>query len=223
VPLPAGSSMVVSENGRLEFSKDGAHLYFGTAPAPRVESVDAPEPVKVDIWNYKDAELQPMQKVPPTRRRNGTTARCSTWPTSASCSWPTPILPDVRIGDSAERAVGVSNVPYRQLVSWDGNYDDYYMVKLADGARQKILSKEKFGATLSPGGSYVLFFDDDDDNWYTVARERRREVEPHEESRREVPERDARFALASQSLWAGRLDRRRQVGAVCTTATTSGK
>ena len=59
-------------------------------------------------------------------------------------------------------------MPYRQLVSWDGNYDDYYLVKLADGSRQKILEKEHFGATVSPGGNYILYFDEDDDNWYTV-------------------------------------------------------
>ena len=26
-------------------------------------------------------------------------------------------------------------------MSWDGNYDDYYLVKLADGSRKKILEK----------------------------------------------------------------------------------
>ena len=77
-------------------------------------------------------------------------------------------MPDVRTSESSTFALGVSNVPYRQLVSWDGNYDDYYLVKLADGSRQKILEKEHFGATVSPGGNYILYFDEDDDNWYTV-------------------------------------------------------
>ena len=77
-------------------------------------------------------------------------------------------MPDVRTSESSTFALGVSNVPYRQLVSWDGNYDDYYLVKLADGSRQRILEKEHFGATVSPGGNYTLYFDEDDDNWYTV-------------------------------------------------------
>src|SRR4029077_1971153 len=55
--------IAVSENGRLEFSKDGARLFFGTAAPPHADPDDAPEPVKVDIWNYKDFEIQPMQKV----------------------------------------------------------------------------------------------------------------------------------------------------------------
>ncbi|MCJ7486879.1 MAG: hypothetical protein MUQ25_12045, partial [Candidatus Aminicenantes bacterium] len=58
--FPAGMS--VSENGRLQFSKDGARLFFGIAETPKAEPEDAPEPVKVDIWNWKDPYLQPMQK-----------------------------------------------------------------------------------------------------------------------------------------------------------------
>ena len=53
-------------------------------------------------------------------------------------------------------------------MSWDGNYDDYFLVKLADGSRTKILDKEHFGATVSPGGQFILYFGEDDDNWYTV-------------------------------------------------------
>ena len=59
--MPPG--MAVSENGRLNFSKDAGRLFFGYAPAPKAEPEDAPEPLKVDIWHWKDPELQPMQKV----------------------------------------------------------------------------------------------------------------------------------------------------------------
>ena len=59
--MPKASS--VSENGRPEFSKDGTRLFFGTAPAPKAEPEDAPDAVKVDLWHWKDPELQPMQKV----------------------------------------------------------------------------------------------------------------------------------------------------------------
>src|SRR5262249_13584949 len=61
--LPASAPMPVSENGRLEFSTDGARLYFGTAPPHAPEPEESADLIKVDIWNYKDPELQPMQKV----------------------------------------------------------------------------------------------------------------------------------------------------------------
>ena len=166
--VPASSPMIVSDNGRVEFSKDGGRLFFGTAPPPRADADDGPEPVKVDIWNYKDAELQPMQKVRAQDEKKRTYRAEFNLSDKRFVQLATPDMPDLRTGDSDARAIGVSNVAYRQLVSWDGNYDDYFIVNLADGSRQKILTKEKFGATMSPGASYVLFFDDDDDNWYTI-------------------------------------------------------
>jgi hypothetical protein len=32
-------------------------------PAPPIEPDDAPEPIKVDLWHYKDPVLQTVQKV----------------------------------------------------------------------------------------------------------------------------------------------------------------
>jgi dipeptidyl aminopeptidase/acylaminoacyl peptidase len=168
LPLPPNMPMTVSENGRLEFSKNGGRLFFGIAPPSRAEPEDGPEPVKVDIWNYKDAELQPMQKVRAEDEKKRTYRAEFVLSDRRFVQLASPDVPDLRTGDSEARAIGVSNVPYRQLVSWDGNYDDYYIVNLADGSRRKILTKEKFGATMSPGANYVLYFDDDDDNWYTI-------------------------------------------------------
>ena len=169
LPIPSSASMIASENGRLEFSKDGERLFFGTAPPPAPEPADeAAETIKVDIWNYKDSEIQPMQKVRADQEKKRTYRAVFHLADKRFVQLATRDLPDVRTVENSALALGVSNVPYRQLVSWDGNYDDYYLVKLADGSRQKILDKEHFGATVSPGGSYLLYFDEDDDNWYTV-------------------------------------------------------
>jgi len=168
LPLPANAEMPVSDNGRLEFSKSGEYLFFGTAP-PRAPEPDEPaDLIKVDIWNYKDAELQPMQKVRAEQELKRTYRAAFHLADKRFAQLATKDMPDVRISDGASQALGVSNVPYRQLVSWDGNYDDYYLVNLADGSRKKILDKEHFGATVSPGGRYILYFDEDDDCWYTV-------------------------------------------------------
>jgi dipeptidyl aminopeptidase/acylaminoacyl peptidase len=168
LPLPANAAMPVSDNGRLEFSKDGTHLFFGTAP-PRAAAPDEnADLIKVDIWNYKDAELQPMQKVRAEQELKRTYRAMFDLADKRFVQLATSDMPDVRVNDNATQALGVSNVRYRQLVSWDGNYDDYFLVKLADGSRTKILDKEHFGATVSPGGQFILYFDEDDDNWYTV-------------------------------------------------------
>jgi dipeptidyl aminopeptidase/acylaminoacyl peptidase len=160
--------VAVSENGRLEFSKDGARLFFGTAAPPRAEPDDAPEPVKVDIWNYKDPELQPMQKVRAEEEKKRNYRAVINLADKRFTQLASPDMPDVRTNDSDTRALGISDAPYRQLVSWDGSYDDVYLVKLADGSRQQIIGKGRFQASMSPGSRYVLYFDQHDDNWYVV-------------------------------------------------------
>ena len=166
LPLPAGAEMPVSDNGRLEFKGD--YLFFGTAPPRAAEADENADLIKVDIWNYKDPELQPMQKVRADQELKRTYRAAFHLPDKRFVQLATREMPDVRLNDRASQALGVSNVPYRQLVSWDGNYDDYYLVNLADGSRKKILEKEHFGATVSPGGQYILYFDEDADSWYTV-------------------------------------------------------
>ena len=66
------------------------------------------------------------------------------------------------------RYIGSSDVAYRQLVSWDTGHNDYYAVNLQDGARRKLIEKARFGASLSPGGTYLLSFNADDSQWYSV-------------------------------------------------------
>jgi dipeptidyl aminopeptidase/acylaminoacyl peptidase len=160
--------IAVSENGRLEFSKDGARLFFGTAAPPHADPDDAPDPVKVDIWNYKDPEIQPMQKVRADDERKRSFRAMITLADGKFTQLASPDMPDVLTNDIGSVALGVSNVPYRQLISWDSSYDDDYLVSLTDGSRKQILKKANFPATMSPGGNYVLFFDEHDDNWHVV-------------------------------------------------------
>jgi len=160
--------IAVSENGRLEFSKDGARLFFGTAAPPHADPDDAPEPVKVDIWNYKDPEIQPMQKVRADEERKRNFRAMITLADGRFTQLASPDMPDLLTNDSGSVALGISNVRYRQLISWDGSYDDDYLVSLTDGSRRQILKKANFQATMSPGANYVLFFDEQDDNWHVI-------------------------------------------------------
>lgn len=170
---PAGfknfpTGMAVSENGKLSFSKDGGRLFFGIAPAPKQEPKDAPEPVKVDIWSWKDAFLQPMQKAQADEdKKRSLMCVVHFGPKEKKfVQLASDDLPEITLSDDAKLAVGSSDIPYRQLVSWDQGYDDFYLVSLADGSRKKVLEKSPRGVAISPGGKYLLYFQDGDRNYY---------------------------------------------------------
>ena len=167
--FPAGQA--VSENGRLSFSKDGGRLFLGIASAPKPETKDAPEPIKVDIWNWKDGILQPMQKVQAEEeKKRSYMCVVHLGPKEKDRKFvplATPDIPDITLSEEAKVAIGTTSLPYRQLMSWDRGYNDIYLVSLADGSRQKLLEKTPYGASLSPGGNYLYYFKDEDNNWYT--------------------------------------------------------
>jgi dienelactone hydrolase len=166
--FPAG--MAVSENGKLQFSKDGGRLFFGIAAAPKPEPKDAAEPVKVDIWNWKDPYLQPMQKAQADEDKKRTLMCVMHLGPKEKKFVPlaTADVADITLAEDAKAALGSSDLAYRQLVSWDQSYEDIYIVNVNDGSKKKVLEKTANGARLSPGGAWLFYFNDSDNDWYTT-------------------------------------------------------
>ncbi len=113
--------MAVSENGKLQFSKDGGRLFFGIAAAPKPEPKDAAEPIKVDIWNWRDPFLQPMQKSRAEEEKKRTLMCVVHLLPKEKKFVPlaTADMPEITLSEDAKVALGSSDLAYRQLVSWD--------------------------------------------------------------------------------------------------------
>src|SRR5437762_5139226 len=77
-------------------------------------------------------------------------------------------LPMVNPGDDTARALGTSDLPYRQEMSWDQDYNDVYLLDLKGGQPKKILERWASNTTsLSPAGKYILYFDERSGHWFT--------------------------------------------------------
>ncbi|MCR4395951.1 MAG: prolyl oligopeptidase family serine peptidase [Candidatus Saccharicenans sp.] len=165
--LPAKTSP--SENRVPFFSKDGTLLFFGYAPVPEPAPEEAPEPVKVDIWSWTDPELQPMQKVRAEEEKKRTFLAVGHLNTKERkiITLGSEDLPDIRLADDGQKALGLNNRPYRQLVSWDREYADYYLVDLKTGQKTKILEKFPNSVSFSPGANYLVFYDDNVNAWFS--------------------------------------------------------
>ncbi len=166
--MPKG--LVVSEFAAPRFSKDGARLYLGTGPppvAPRDPADKEPEPVKVDLWSYKDPLIQPMQKVREQQERERSYRAVVHLADRRFVQLATPDLPNVNPTDDPAQLIGTSDMPYRQEISWDQSYNDVYLLDLKSGKPKKVLEHWGNTATLSPGGRYVLHFDEKAGHWLT--------------------------------------------------------
>ena len=150
-----------SEHASLRFSKDGQRLFLGTAPLPKEPAKDAPEPMKVDLWHWKDPELQSMQKVRAEKEKlRSFRAVIHLGPQDARrfVQLATPELPEVVVNDNADIALGFNELPYRAQQSWDTLYRDAYAVSLQDGSTRLLARKLRGMPLLSPGGRYVTAF-----------------------------------------------------------------
>jgi dienelactone hydrolase len=160
--------MVVSDQASPRFSDNGLRLYLGTAPPPTPpRPEDAPPPTSVDIWNWRDPLLQPMQRVRATQERNRNYRAVVHLADKRFVQLATTDFPTVNPGDDANRAIGSSDLPYQKEISWDATYNDIALVDLNTGQRQKVMEHWRGAPTMSPGGKYLLYFDDSNGNWFT--------------------------------------------------------
>jgi dipeptidyl aminopeptidase/acylaminoacyl peptidase len=199
--LPEGWSP--SGNGALVFSKDGARLYFGSAKTPKAEPKDAPEPVKVDIWHYKDPELQTVQKAKAEEEKKRSYRAVYHVAAARIVQLGGPDLAEIVVNDNAAYALGLDDRAYRIEASWDSEHHDVHAVNLLDGTRRKLFEKVRFGATLSPEGRYALIFDAYGQTWKaastadgTVKDLTRGLKGPFHDERQDTPEPQRPFGVA---------------------------
>jgi len=157
-----------SENGTLSFTKDGARLFFGVAPAPTPVPSGTPDPVKVDIWNWQDRDLQSTQRKNADEERKRTYAAVVSSAGTGAVRLATANVRDIESNENPSVALGLDDVRYRKERSWDAEYADIYAVSLADGSRRLLISKLRDDPSLSPGGGYVVAYDMGARSWYSV-------------------------------------------------------
>ena len=166
--MPA--TLSVSDKGQMAFSRDGSRLYIPAAPpavAPKTEADDTPadEKVLVDIWNYKDDLVQPMQKIRAAQERARTYRGVYQIAERRYTQVADATLRTVVMSDDGSRAVGLDDAPYRRMIDFDGAYSDVYIVDASTGQRKLVEKKWRgggFGPSFqwSPSGEFAVFFAD---------------------------------------------------------------
>jgi dipeptidyl aminopeptidase/acylaminoacyl peptidase len=163
---------VVSDKANLGFSFDGSHLFLGAAPPPEPEKsaeeeIPADEKVLVDLWHWKDDYIQPIQKIRAEQDRQRSYRAVYLTKDKKFVQLADESMETISPSNDGRLAIGADNRSYRIINDYDPGMNDYYLVNVADGARQLVSQKQRFGVTLSPNAKYAIYFDGKD--WYSYS------------------------------------------------------
>ena len=161
--IPANST--VSDNPNIIFSKSGEQLFFGTAPILPVKDTTLPEfeRVSVDVWNYKDDYLQPMQlKNLDAELKKSHVARFDFDKNEVvqlgSADYRTVYLTKEADGNIA---YALSDKGKRVAMQWQGFIEsDIYAIDPKNAAASLIQKDLKGNAYPSYTGKYLLIYDE---------------------------------------------------------------
>jgi len=186
--LPSGASkLILTKEGKgipegwtpsdladLTFSDDGKLLYLGTnrkpVPEPKDTLLDEEKPV-LDIWSWKDKELQPEQKINVEKEKKRTYRGVYSFEKGSFIQLADTVVKDIRTikKGNGRFVLGVDQSPYKLESSWTGNSNaDYYLTDLNTGDRRLIV-QNKSNVILSPGGKYVAWYNDADSAYYATS------------------------------------------------------
>ena len=168
----------VSEHGDLAFSDEGTRLFFGSAPRPEPEpeeEIPEDEKVVVDIWNWRDPLIQPMQKVRADRERERTYLAYASTDDFQVVQLATEEIPEVRVPAEGEAdvAAGLATLKYGPLVSYDATYGDIYLIDMATGDAELVVEKLRnpglsYRGGFSPDGRYLYYWEGFEKDWFVV-------------------------------------------------------
>ncbi len=164
--------LTVSPDQLNYFSKDGNRLFFGLAPVrpPKDTTLVEFETARLDVWNYNDDYLSPEQlvRLPNEMKRSylavlpkGSTHFLAL--ADDSCE-------TVRPGEKGmgAYALGLGDKEYRIRQQWEqSGLEKIWLVNVSDGSRKLVRDKVRGGASMSPGGKFILWYDTKERNWFT--------------------------------------------------------
>lgn len=170
--LPKG--WVVSENGKLYFSKSAARLFFGTSPEPKQKDtlLLAENRPEVQVWSWNEPVQYTVQNYNKEKELKRTYEAVYNIGKEAVVQLADTELPQIQLGNEGDApwALLSTSRPYSLSSMWEGRTrSDYYAVSLDNGGR-KLLAQADYGRyRLSPEGKYAYWYAETDSCWYTVS------------------------------------------------------
>lgn len=160
--MPVG--WTISENGDVSFSHGGHRLLFGTAPVlpPKDTTIAETEVARLDVWNYKDDYLQPMQLKDRDRELKRSYLAVYDLDRSTLAQLADVKLPSVIPSGEGDGPMylGITDYGKRIPGQWEGKTrKDVYAIDPETGVATPVIKDLDGTPSISPNGRYIAWYD----------------------------------------------------------------
>jgi dipeptidyl aminopeptidase/acylaminoacyl peptidase len=127
------------------------------------------EKFHVDIWNWKDTLLQPMQKKRLDNEKKRTYLAVYHIKEGSMVQLADELVEETRTlhKGNGDVLLGFARKPYEKLMSWEASwYRDVYLINVLTGEKTLVLGRKSSVVDLSPHGKYILWYETGDSSWY---------------------------------------------------------
>lgn len=155
--------LTISENYHLNFSKDGKRLFLGVAPIRPVKDTTQPdfEKAAVDVWNYHDDDLQPVQLKNLDKDLKKSYLAILEIDKTNILQLGDEKFPDVQITKEGDGNIfyAASDFGKRVQKQWQGfTLNDVYAINASTGEKKLIIKDLKGNIYPSYTGKYLLMY-----------------------------------------------------------------
>ena len=151
---------VLSEMGGLRWTRDGSRIYVGLKEQeadPGTPAPGADPKANVDVWHWKDAEVQSVQIVRLAQERRATLPAAFNVASGKLVRISDEVMRNVTPTPDPRYALGRVDTTYRTEVQWGGSKSDYYRVNTETGERSLIDRGITRTMGSSPDGKTFLY------------------------------------------------------------------
>jgi len=162
---------VISENGTLQFSKQGDRLYFETAPEPQQKDTTRVESSwpNVQVWSWNEPIQYTVQNYNKERDLKKGYQAVYNLTNQTIFQLATRETPDISLPEKGNTALLFNNRPYSTSSMWAArSAQDIYRISLETGEKNLIKSASFGRPRISPSGKYAAWYMDMDSCWYTM-------------------------------------------------------
>jgi hypothetical protein len=157
--------LTISEHYNLHFSKDAKRLFLGLASVRPVKDTTLPdfEKAGVDVWNYKDDDLQPVQLKNLDKDLKKSYLAILETNRNEILQLGDEKFPEIQITKEGDGDVFYANSDFGKRVArqWQGfTLNDVYAINANTGEKKLILKDFKGSIYPSYTGKYLLLYDE---------------------------------------------------------------